>query len=158
MPSQMLNRSGIGAWVLKASPTVWDVNQMIDAREPPPQNFRLHDSYRVHLVEVDGPVWLWATASRTAPRRPARFVAAGVVVDLAGEGRGGGPYWIDDKEAGKLRPYLPVEPEWLDVAVTADELRAHPVLSSFELLRATSMSNPSYLTPEQDAGLRELAK
>ena len=157
MPSRKLQRSDIGAWVLKANPTIWDVNSMIDDQQSPPENFRLHETYRVQLIEVGDPVWLWATASRTAPRRPARFVASGVVVGADAEGRGGGPYWVDDDEAKKFRPYLPVKLDWLPVPISADELRQSPTLAKFELLRATSMSNPSYLTPEQDAELMQLA-
>ena len=156
MSSQKLQRSDIGAWVLKASPTVWDVNSMLDDKQSPPENFRLHETYRVQLIEPGDPIWLWATASRTAPRRPARFVARGEVVGADAQGRGGGPYWVDDDEAKKLRPYLPVKLVWLPVEISADELRQSSIFATFELLRATSMSNPSYLTPEQDAELRQL--
>jgi hypothetical protein len=158
MAHARLERSDVGAWVLKASPAVWDVNEMIADQQPPPENFRLHETYRVSLIEVGDPVWLWTTASRTSLRRPARFVALGRVSGRAAKGQGGGPYWVDDVEAGRLRPYLPVELEWLATPILSTTVRAHPTLSSFELLRATSMSNPSYLTPEQDAAMRSLMR
>lgn len=74
MPNKRkLDREAAAAWLLKASPRVFDVEAAIADGVPPFDSWRLAWTYRVDLLAIDDPVVLWISG----PERGIR--AAGLV-------------------------------------------------------------------------------
>lgn len=138
----------VGAWVLKAHPSVWDIGTALrDGVEL--DWWRLAPTYRAGLVHAGAPCALWVT--RGDPRVPSGFWAVGRVTGEPYEGVGDpdDPLWRDLAARGRIRPRIPVELEVLDAGLTREEVAADPRLHRTEILRTPRVGNPAVLTPSE---------
>jgi hypothetical protein len=139
--TRILDRETVGAWLLKANPSVYDVESAL-ANGVSFDSWRLAPTYRVGLISPRDPVVLWLSG----PERG--IVAAGVVRDRPFTSKGGTEYWIDAEEKVKTRPYLPVDLVPIP-KIVEDELVSAPSFANAEVIRIRQMGNPSYLTHEE---------
>lgn len=138
MASQSVDRTSLGAWLLKSSPepsrAQWLATGFtgVEAR-------CVRSTYRVDLVEAGQPVLLWFSGEDR--EHPAGIYAQGWTT--------GGV--VDDDSTLRLPLTLePVEPP-----VLRRELLEHPVLSRIEVVRMAAGSNPSFLSRAQLEELRQ---
>jgi hypothetical protein len=129
---------GLGAWVLKANPTLTSVAALAGDGFAGVSRWCVRPSYRTALVAAGQPVLLWVSGKD--PAFPAGFHAVGEVT---------GPCRLD---AGQ--PEIPVRLRPIPSPVPRAELLLDPVLATVEVVRMPAGSNPSYLDPEQYAALR----
>jgi hypothetical protein len=125
----------LGAWLLKASPTGGAVARLARDGFAAVQSRCVRPGYRADLVRPGQRVLLWVSGADLD--HPAGVHAAG---------------WTTGEVDGDQ---LPVRLVALEQPVLRRELLAHPVLRDLEVLRMPAGSNPSYLTREQWAVLRD---
>lgn len=126
-----MTADSLGAWLLKANPTVSPVEELLGGTSGVTERC-VRRSYRIDLIEPGQPVLLWISGG--ASSHPAGIHAQGQVT---------GPAYVSD-ETGRLA--LPVELARLETPVPRRELLAHPVLRELEVIRMPAGSNPSFLT------------
>ena len=153
--ARLRNGDPVGAWVLKAKPSIWDIGAAL-AEGVELDWWRLAPSYRAELVQPGHPCAMWVT--RGDPAVASGFWAIGQVtgppVDDTGDPDD--DLWRDRHAQQQLRPRIPVELHVLESPVTAEAVRADPRLHSIELLRVPRIGNPAALSPEEWQALLEL--
>lgn len=147
--------SPVGAWLLKASPAIWDIGTAVDQRIALDW-WRLAPSYRAGLVHAGHPCAMWIT--RGDPRIESGIWAVGEVLDEPHEDVGDpdDPLWRDEGARRQLRPRVPVRLEVLDPPLTRAQFAADPRLERSEILRVPRIGNPAALTPAEWVALEEL--
>ncbi len=138
-----VSATSLGAWLLKADPSSPGAQTLLTGG-PFDVTRCVRRSYRTSLMEPGQRVLLWV--SGRDPRTPAGIHAGGWVTGVARVAPGG-----DER-----RLEVPLRLERLDRPVLREELLADPVLSRVEVIRMPAGSNPSYLSREELARLREL--
>lgn len=146
--ARKLDVETVAAWVLRSSPDVYDVETAIASGEVP-EGWRLAYSYRVDMIDIGDPVVLWLSGSASG------IIAAGAVAGPPDMDQGGTRYWIDEEEKAKVRPYLPVELHPVS-KIEKWELMSDRRFNQAEVIRVPQMGNPSYLTDDEFALVREL--
>jgi hypothetical protein len=131
----------LGAWLLKGNADHTDLVGRF-TRDPRVDRWCVQPSYRLGLMRAGQPVLFWASGSRR------REIAYGIWGEgrLAGEPRRDAAGW-----------WLPLD---LVIAEPADRLsrerlRADPRLAGLEVLRQPQAANPSFVTVEQYAAIRD---
>lgn len=138
-PRPAVTPETLGAWLLKGSPGVSAVHELVESGFRTVSHRCVRASYRTRLVAPGQPVLFWVSGGDAAT--PAGLYAQGRVTGV--------PTPSDDP-----RPDLPVALEPLDPPVLRAELRAHPTLCGIEVLRMAAGSNPSFLTRSEVRELR----
>ena len=139
-PPRSVTADTLGAWLLKGDPRHDEVSGLLRTGFADLTTRCVRRSYRSDLVAAGQPVLYWVSGRH--PDHPA---------GLRGQGEVLGPV-VDDPDAG---PVVPLRLRPLDPPVLRSELVDHPVLADLEVLRMPAGSNPSYVTVDQLAALRE---
>ncbi|GAB2777199.1 hypothetical protein GCM10027020_33200 [Nocardioides salsibiostraticola] len=147
----MVTRENLGAWVLKAKPTTWDVRRWIEDGGGPVGTWSVSHNYRSLMMTEGDPVLLWVSGDD--PSCPAGFRARGTVTGPCAEGRAEGDYWLDRSARKRADYFAAVDLTPLDSVIARHTLVHHKLLSQIEVLRAPFTGNPSYLTTDQLAEL-----
>lgn len=142
MASRAVTPESLGAWVLKASPRVGAVEELVATGFRSVTARCVRPTYRAGLVAAGQPVLFWVSGGLA--RIPAGIYA---------RGRTTGPATVSEAEAEEPGLVMPVRLEALATPVLRRELLAHPVLRAIEVLRMPAGSNPSFLTRDQVAEL-----
>lgn len=143
LADRAVSTTSLGAWLLKTDPASPGTQTLLTAG-PCELTRCVRRSYRTSLMEPGQPVLLWV--SGRDPRTPAGVHAAGLVTGAPRPAAGG-----DER---RLEVGLSLEP--VDPPVLRADLLADPVLSRIEVIRMPAGSNPSYLSREELARLRQL--
>lgn len=155
MVAHLRDGSPVGAWMLKAHPSVWDIGSAVrDGVEL--DWWRLAPSYRVDLIGPGHPCVLWIT--RGDARVPSGVWAIGEITG-APEMDVGDPeddLWRDLAAQRQVRPQIPVRLRVLRTGVPREVIREDPRLRSIEMLRVPRIGNPAALTPDEWFALDEL--
>lgn len=155
--ARLRDGSPVGAWMLKAHPSVWDIGSAVrDGVEL--DWWRLAPSYRVDLVRPGHPCALWIT--KGDPRVPSGVWAIG---RITGEpeydvGDPDDDLWRDPAAQRQFRPHVPVQLEVLARGVPRESIGADPRLRSMEMLRVPRIGNPAALTPAEWTALEDLVE
>ena len=146
----MIERSDVGAWVVKGNPNTWDYfgaayGQRSDRHGRYESAWTLHRSYRTSLIRKGDLIALWITTYRdagiyeigrvTGEARPVTGMELSHLRDLS---RADQPYEAVDYLAVRLVPHVPSE--WM---------KNHRVLSKCEHFRTPQLGNPTYFTPSE---------
>lgn len=152
---RMINGQPFGAWVVKANPTVSDVDAVLADGGAGITGWCVQRNYRAALIAPGDPVYLWISGG-------SRTIASG----FWGVGFVQNPPLVDDEVDGQTGPITdaaarPALSARLTMAVTGSpvtraECKANPILVEIELLRVAQIGNPSFLTPEQHDRLAAL--
>ena len=132
----------IAGWILKGDPKVFDLDAALENGRVI-ERWSVHDTYRKDLMGKGQRCVLWRSGPNSA------IVAAGYVTGRVQRGTSNPSARVDPGKAKRAKWFVPVELHVLDVPIPRAELKAHPVLSQIELLRAKQMSNPTIVTPEE---------
>ena len=139
----------IAGWILKGDPKVFDLDAALENGRVI-ERWSVHDTYRKDLMGKGQRCVLWRSGPNSA------IVAAGYVTGRVQRGTSNPSARVDPGKAKRAKWFVPVELHVLDVPIPRAELKAHPVLSQIELLRAKQMSNPTIVTPEELEALEAL--
>jgi hypothetical protein len=143
------NGTEIAGWILKGDPKVYDLDAALEnARRV--ERWSVYDNYRKDLMGEGQRCFLWRSGPNGA------VVAAGYVTGPVRRDTTDPSAWVDPGKAAQAEWFVPVELYALWEPILRAELKAHPVLSQVELLRAKQMSNPTIVTSEELDALDEL--
>lgn len=155
--AELRDGTPVGAWLLKARPSIWDIGAALRDRTELDW-WRLAHSYRAELVRAGHRCAMFVT--RGDPGVPSGIWALGEVtgdpVDDAGDP--GDPLWRDRAAQRQVRPRIPVRLDVLDEPVLREAMAADPRLADSEILRVPRIGNPAALTPTEWSALCELAR
>jgi hypothetical protein len=140
---RMINGQPFGAWVVKANPTVSDVDAILADGGADITRWCVQRNYRSELILPGDPVYLWISGG-------SKTIASG----FWGVGVIGNPALVEEADDGTRLVAKPSLAAHLTLAaterpVTRAECKADLILAETELLRVTQIGNPSFLTPEQ---------
>lgn len=155
--ARLRDGSEVGAWLLKASPSIWDIGAAL-AEGVELDWWRLAPSYRVDLVREGHPCAMWVT--RGDPRVVSGVWAMGEVTGDPHDDVGDpdDPLWVDEGARRQVRPRVPVRLDVLVTPVRREELLADPRLRDAEILRVPRIGNPAAFTPAQWQALTDLVE
>jgi hypothetical protein len=155
--ARLRDGSEVGAWLLKASPSIWDIGAAL-AEGVELDWWRLAPSYRVDLVRAGHPCAMWVT--RGDPRVVSGVWAMGEVTGDPHDDVGDpdDPLWVDEGARRQVRPRVPVRLDVLVTPVRREELLADPRLRDAEILRVPRIGNPAAFTPAQWQALTDLVE
>jgi hypothetical protein len=147
-----VRRADLGAWLFRCDPTQWDVEAAIRDGYAI-ESWRVHRTYRLDLIQAGDPAVLWVGGAAGAQPTPGVWAVGEVTGELFEEH--GDPYWVDTEqgERASLRAGLVLTPV---PVLSRERLAADPRAAGMEVLRQAQVPNPSYLTVEEFAALREL--
>lgn len=145
---KLRNGMEIGAWMMTCNPKVWDLPGYL-ASGVRVGSWRLAANYRAGLVERGDRCFLWVGDS--TKNWPSGVWATGIVSDRArlGEGDPGDPYWLDQAERAKERPYVGLFQVFLDPPILRTDLQDEEYFEGAEVLRMPRMGNPLVVTPDE---------
>ena len=145
----------IAAWIFKARPDMWDVEDWLRSGEPA-GSWRMADGPRVALVAPGQRCFLWVTGpagGRPTPGIWAWGTVTGEVFDQTGDMDD--PRWTDRAAQRQERPFAPVELTVLSEPIPRAELRLDPRFAGCEILRAPRVGNPVVVSPGELEALDE---
>jgi hypothetical protein len=153
--ARLRDGSPVGAWMLKAHPSIWDIGAALRSGTELDW-WRLAPTYRAELVEVGHPCVLWIT--RGDARVPSGLWAVGKITGAPHEDVGDpdDDLWRDESARRQLRPQVPVQLRVLDEPVPREAIQADPRLRELEILRVPRIGNPAAVTPDQWWALQDL--
>ncbi len=154
--AHLRDRSPVGAWLLKAKPSIWDIGAALTQRVELDW-WRLAPTYRADLVHEGHPCAIWVT--RGDPRVRSGLWAIGEVVgepfDDAGDPED--PLWLDEAARRQIRPRVPVRLEVLATCVPREVVATDPRVERCEILRVPRIGNPAVFTPAEWDAVLDLA-
>lgn len=153
--ARLKDGSPVGAWLLKASPAIWDIGAAIGAGIDLDW-WRLAPTYRAELVHAGHPCAMWIT--RGDPRVPSGIWAVGQIVGEPVEDVGDpdDPLWRDRGAQRQVRPRVPVELRVLAGPVPREAVAEDPRLRRMEILRVPRIGNPAAVTPGEWEAVTDL--
>jgi hypothetical protein len=149
--------SPVGAWVLKARPSLWDIGAAL-RHGIELDWWRLAHTYRVELVRAGQPCVMWVTRGDATTRSGIWAVGAITGEPVEDTGDPDDPLWRDRDAQRQVRPRIPVELEVLERPVLREELVDHPELQRTEILRVPRIGNPAALTPREWSAVQALVE
>lgn len=142
MTTQRVTEAGLGAWLVKGNADAVDLAARF-AADPRVTSWCVRPGYRSRLMRAGQPVVLWASGSRG--RLTYGVWGVGHLTGAAVPGPPGEP-WSAPLELTVLDP---------GDRVPRERLRADSRLAGAEVLRQPQGANPSWLTADEFAALRE---
>lgn len=142
----------VGAWVLKLSPYVYDVNRVFCAPDRRVRVWSVEDHERSAAMQSGDAVYLWICEGDP-------YLASGVwgvgqvtgsvVPGLADDG------WLSPEAAGRANVFALVDIALLDVPVSREVFLDDARLAGAEVISDPSAPNPGMLTEPEAAALAE---
>lgn len=146
------NEAPTGAWVLKLSPYLYDVDRVFGAADRRVHVWSVEDHVRSTAMQYGDPVYLWVADGD--PYRPSGIwgvgtVAGPTVLGVPDEG------WLDYEAANRARVFAVVDIRLLDVPVSRETLVDDARLVEAEVIRDPFAQNPGVLTCAENEALAE---
>jgi hypothetical protein len=153
--ARAVDRSTLGAWLLKANPAVWDLGGFLAAGERRLTSWAVRPGYRSALMRPGDRVLFWVSGDGRSGF--ARGVWGLGVVTAPAESwqdaeRG---FWTDEGSRQGVRARVEVDVELLEEPVPVTELRAAGV-TDLEVQRQPFGPNPSFVSTAQLERLADL--
>lgn len=141
-----------GAWLLKLSPYLYDVNRVFASPDGRVHRWAVEDHVRSADMHDGDPVYLWV--GEGDPYRPAGVwgvgqVAGPAVLGVPDEG------WLSYEAASRASVFAVVDITLLSTPVTIDTCLGDARLAEAEVIRDPYAPNPAVLTAAEAAALAE---
>lgn len=141
-----------GAWVLKLSPYLYDVNRVFGAADRRVRVWSVEDHVRSASMQSGDRVYLWigdGDPYRAAGVWGVGYVAGPTILGIADEG------WLDYEAATRASVFAVVDITLLDAPVSRDTFLEDAQLVDAEVIRDPFALNPGVLTAAQNKALAE---
>ncbi|MDX6258492.1 MAG: hypothetical protein QOH84_180 [Kribbellaceae bacterium] len=144
MIAKRVSRDDLGAWLFKCNPKLTSLPAL---QEHGISTWCVQDNYRSALFEPGQPAVLWVSGSARATPIPGIWAIGEITgpADWQAPSTGAAPKYV-----------VPLPLEFLPGPLPRTDLVAHPELAGLEVIQQPQMSNPSFLTRDQYAYLRQL--
>jgi len=141
-----------GAWILKLSPYLYDVNRVFGSPDGRVHAWAVEDHLRSAHMQYGDPVYLWVGEGdpyRAAGVWGVGYVAGPTVPGVPDEG------WLDHQAASRASVFAVVDVTLLDAPVTIQDCLDDARLAEAEVIRDPYAPNPAVLTATEAAALAE---
>jgi hypothetical protein len=141
-----------GAWILKLSPYLYDVNRVFGSPDGRVHLWAVEDHLRSADMQYGDPVYLWVGEGdpyHAAGVWGVGFVAGPAVLGVPDEG------WLDYQAASRASVFAVVDVTLLDAPVTIQDCLDDARLAEAEVIRDPYAPNPALLTATEAAALAE---
>lgn len=150
-----IERSALGAWLLKCNPTLWDLRGFIDAGATRLTSWAVQPGYRARLMAPGDRVLLWVSGDGSAGLGRGIWGLGHTTAEAepwveTAQGR-----WRSAASRHVVRARVELDVALLDAPVTDRQLRAAGV-EGLEVQRQPFMANPSYVSRDQLAVVETL--
>ena len=143
-----ITRDNLGAWLLKANPTLWDLTGFLRSGEQRLTSWAVRKGYRSALMRPGDRVLFWVSGDGRT----------GLVRGIWGDGEVTAPaedwvdaeagHWRDDRARQAVRARLSVDIRLLAEPLPVEDLRAHGLVD-LEVQRIPQGANPSWVSIDQ---------
>jgi hypothetical protein len=156
----LLDYTDIGCWIVKGDPEVWDYwgKRQNDQSQPVrpgiyESGWTLGHTYRNEMVKKGDLIALWITGAVDPG-----IYEFGYVTEEVYDCNGFDPtYAVDEAKSQRAEFAIDYRAARLwDDYVPREEMKADPALSGAEQFRASQITNPTYLTPNETKALAAL--
>jgi hypothetical protein len=152
---QAVSRETLGAWLLKASPTVWDVRRFREDGGTRLTSWSVRRGYRSALMRPGDKVVFWLSGPGTGGLVRGVWGLGHVVAEAEAWTDAGPGWWLDDAARQALHARVEVDVPLLEHPLPAADLRAAGI-ADLEVQRMPQGSNPSWVSRAQLAALEDL--
>ena len=153
-PAAAAAADGVGAWILRLDPTVWDLGRFVADGHREVSTWAVEDNARSAAMTHGQRVFLWAGGEGTIIM-PGVWGAGWVVGPCAPKSVADG-YWVDPAGNSRRGLFADVSIQFLPNPVGQQHVVNDPRLAGIEVLRDPLGSNPGCLTPEEAAAMLAL--
>ena len=150
-----VDRSRLGAWLLKCNPALWDLRGLLDSGEDRITSWAVQPGYRARLVAAGDPVVFWVSGPGHQGLRRGIWGLGHATAEVepwveTHQGR-----WRSASDSHGVRARVEVDVRLLDEPVPDEELRAAGI-DGLEVQRQPFMANPSFVSREELTALQPL--
>lgn len=141
-----------GAWILRLSPHVYDVNRVFAAPDRQVRLWSVEDDERSASMKSGQPVYLWVSEGdpfREAGVWGVGWIAGPCIRGIADEG------WLDHEAASRAELFAVVEITLLDSPVRRETFLDDVRLADAEVIREPYGPNPGVISPSEAEALAE---
>jgi hypothetical protein len=150
-PSATAVTEGVGAWILRLDPTVWDLARFLADGHREVRAWAVEDDERAAAMARGQRVFLWAGGDGTV-LVPGIWGVGWVVGPCESKSVADG-YWVDPAGNSRRTLFADVSIQLLPLPVGLQQVVDDPRLAGIEVLRDPDGGNPSRLTPEEAAAM-----
>ncbi|HEY0642120.1 MAG TPA: EVE domain-containing protein, partial [Nocardioides sp.] len=150
-PSATAVTEGVGAWILRLDPTVWDLARFLADGHREVRAWAVEDDERAAAMARGQRVFLWAGGDGTV-LVPGIWGVGWVVGPCESKSVADG-YWVDPAGNSRRTLFADVSIQLLPLPVGLQQVVDDPRLAGLEVLRDPDGGNPSRLTPEEAAAM-----
>ena len=153
--AQAVTRDGLGAWLLKGNPAVWDVRRFVADGHDTVTSWSVRPGYRSALMRPGDRVVLWMSGPGTGGLVRGVWGLGHVVAEAEPWTDGERGWWLDQTARQSVRMRVEVHVPLLADPLPATELRAAGV-TDLEVQRMPQGANPSWVSRDQLDALEPL--
>ncbi len=143
-----VEREGLGAWVLKCNPSLWDLRALLASGERRLTSWAVHPSYRTRLVAPGDKVLFWVSGDGRDGLSRGVWGLGHAVAQVEPWVESTQGWWRTASDAHAVRERVEIDVALLDDPVEDAELRAAGI-DGLEVQRQPFMANPSFVSAEQ---------
>ncbi|MEW1952112.1 EVE domain-containing protein [Terrabacter sp. NPDC080008] len=150
-----VERSRLGAWLLKCNPELWDLRGLLDSGQDRLTSWAVQPGYRSRLVAPGDPVLFWVSGGGRQGLQRGIWGLGHTTAEVEPWAETEQGRWRSASASHGVRARVEIDVRLLDQPVSDDELRAAGI-DGLEVQRQPFMANPSFVTSDQLAALRPL--
>ena len=150
-----VERSHLGAWLLKCNPALWDLRGLLDSGERRLSSWAVHPSYRTRLVAPGDRVVFWVSGAGRDGLTRGVWGLGHTLAEVEPWVETSQGYWRSAAASHAVRERVEIDVRLLESPVADVDLRAAGI-DDLEVQRQPFMANPSWLSREQVAALQQV--
>ena len=149
-----VERSRLGAWVLKCNPALWDLRGLLDSGEDRLTSWAVQPGYRAGLVAPGDRIVFWVSGDGRDGLSRGIWGLGHTTAEVEPWAETSRGRWRSSAHHG-VRARVEVDIRLLDEPVTDEELRAAGI-DGLEVQRQPFLANPSFVSQAELEVLRPL--
>lgn len=150
-----VDRSTLGAWLLKCNPDLWDLRGLLDAGDDRLTSWAVQPGYRARLMAPGDLVAFWVSGDGRQGFARGVWGLGTIVAEAEPWVETDQGLWRNPSASHRVRARVEVDIRLLAAPVTDQQLRAAGI-DGLEVQRQPFMGNPSFLSRDDLGAVREL--
>jgi hypothetical protein len=150
-----VERSQLGAWLLKCNPALWDLRALLDSGQDRLTSWAVHPSYRTRLVAAGDRVVFWVSGDGRDGLARGVWGLGHAVAEVEPWVETSQGFWRSAAASHSVRERVEIDVRLIESPVADADLRAAGI-DDLEVQRQPFMANPSWVSREQLRRLERL--
>ncbi|MCU1538319.1 MAG: hypothetical protein JWP82_2670 [Humibacillus sp.] len=153
--STRVERTTLGAWLLKCNPALWDLRGLVDDGDARVTSWAVQPGYRARLMAPGDRVVFWVSGDGRQGFARGIWGLGSVVAEAEPWVETEQGLWHSASDSHRVHARVEVDVPLLHVPVTDEQLRAVGI-DRLEVQRQPFLANPSVLRRDDLAAMRDL--